>query len=280
MLYFSYIKHGFGNKILIFLYLIDVFKKRKGEKLYLVQEKSYHEKGLVEDNFTYIFPKLKDIKWLQFIDWTDYDVLKENENAKEITYDLFDWLNSDYIIQYKSFIKKYMSLNETYDKLLDNYDVKNGIAIHVRYGDKLEINKTNIRKKMYPKYLLLTPEYYIENCNRFLKEKSGPIYIFTDSESIVKKTILPLLPNAIIADEPYQHVFYLLTKFRRQIISDSTLSASAGYFNNYKHVIIAPYFFSYPSIVQNKKADIIKSPYFDKEVFQLDKNKEYITFTV
>lgn len=280
MIVFSYIKHGFGNKLFIFIYLIHKFKKENADKLYIVQEKSIHEEGNLKDEFTYIFPNLKNIKWLEFITWKEYDSLKQNQDVKEITYDLFDWLTSEYILQYKSFIKNHMALNESYNNLLEKYDVKNGIAIHIRYGDKLDINKLNLKKKLYPRHLLMKPEYYIGHCNTLLSEKRGPIYIFTDSEDIVKKLILPFLPDAILTDEPYQHVFYLLTKFRRQVISESTMSAASGYFNHYKHRIIAPYYFCHPNLDQRKKPKIVKSPFMDEDIFELDKNKEYITFTL
>lgn len=280
MILFSYIKNGFGNKVLIFMYLIDAFKKEKADELYIVQSKSPHEEGVEEDNFTYIFPELKKIDWLKFVDWNEYDALRKRDDAKEIKYDLFDWLNDDYMLKYKNFIKNYMKPNKVYESLLDKYDVKNGIAIHIRYGDKLEINKKLIKRKMFPKYVLMTPEYYINYCNTMLSEKSGPVYIFTDSEELVKRIILPHLPNAIITDEPYQHVFFLLTKFRRQIISDSTLSAVSGHFNNYKHKIIAPYYFANPLLDYTTPPKLMKSPYYNEEIFELDKNKKYITFAV
>jgi hypothetical protein len=280
MILFSYIKHGFGNKVLIFMYLIEIFKREKADQLYIVQQKSHHEEGVEEDNLTYIFPDLKNLDWLKFVSWSDYDKLKKTEDAKEIQYELYDWLTYEYILKYKSFIKNYMKPNEVYEPLLEKYDVKKGIAIHVRYGDKLKINKSLIKRKSFPRHVLMTPDYYIKYCNEMLAEKPGPVYIFTDSEDLVKKLILPHLPGAIIADEPYQHVFFLLAKFRRQIISDSTLSCVSGYFNTYKHRIIAPYYFVHAFMDEKIPIKIIKSPYFSEDVFELDKNKKFMTFVV
>jgi|694.fasta_scaffold76601_3 hypothetical protein len=243
MIIITNIKWGFGNKILMFLYAVYTLKKNKYDKLYIVQQDSHHDSGILEESFLYIFPNLKNIKWLEFISWKEYDNIKKQAKDKIILdMDTNYWFTNKYILALKKFIKKYMILNKIYT--IDNYDINNGIALHIRYGDKLIMNKQRIDKGLKPEYIILKPEYYFDNIKKLNPNNDTPIYIFTDSPDIVSKTILPRLTNAKICPEHYSKVFFLLTKIKKQIISESTLSICAGYFaqifSDDKFEIIAP----------------------------------------
>jgi hypothetical protein len=81
----STIKWGFGNKLCMLVYLIYYSIINKAEKLYIVQSPSHHDKRTIEENFTEIFPKLKKLKFLEFISWKEYDIIKKgNYVYKEI----------------------------------------------------------------------------------------------------------------------------------------------------------------------------------------------------
>jgi hypothetical protein len=277
MIIITNIKWGFGNKILMFLYAVYTLKKNKYDKLYIVQKDSHHDSGILEESFLYIFPKLKNIKWLEFISWKEYDKIK-TETKDKIILDMNsnNWFTNKYILGLKKFIKKYMKLNKIYTT--DNYDINNGIALHIRYGDKLIMNKQRINKGLKPEYIILKPEYYINNIKKINENNDKPIYIFTDSPDIVSKTILPQLTNAKICAEHYSKVFYLLTKIKKQIISESTLSICAGYFaqifSKDKFEIIAPDY-----IINVTTLKIQPNLFHNDGYFIEENNQKYIGIT-
>jgi len=196
----SSLKWGFGNKLFMFLYLIYYFKYNKSEKLYIVQSPSHHDKRTPEENFVDIFPNLKKLKNVEFISWKEYDTIKKsNMPFEELNInDGNKWFTDIYFTKLKSFIKSYLTINPIYKPLLQKYDTKSGIAIHYRLGDKIEMNL------QHPKimYVVMKPEYFIDNCKKMLQEKPGPIYIFSDSHYLVK-CILKELKEAIYVNIGY-----------------------------------------------------------------------------
>ena len=84
----SNIKWGFGNKFFMLLYLIYYSITNKAEKLYIVQAPSHHDKRTPEENFTEIFPKLKKLKFLEFISWKEYDTRKKNNNDSTTLFEI------------------------------------------------------------------------------------------------------------------------------------------------------------------------------------------------
>jgi len=264
----AHLKWGFGNKILMFLYAVCEYKKQKADKLYIVQQDSHHDSGSPEESFLYIFPKLAELNWLEFISWKQYDILKKDQPELDMNPGQF-WFTNQNILNLKSFIKSYMKLNSAYKSLDEKYDFS-GLALHIRYGDKLTMNKQRERKGLKPQYVLLKPEYYIDHA-----KFDGPIYIFTDSPDIVRKNILPYLKNAVICDEKYPEVFYLLTKIRHQVISDSTMSICAGYFaqilSTKKFKIVAPDF-----VINVNTLKLMHNLFHDDGYFIEETNKKYI----
>jgi len=264
----AHLKWGFGNKLMMFLYAVHEFKKEKSNKLYIVQQDSQHDSGTPEESFLYIFPKLREVDWLEFISWKKYDSLKEDNTELEMNSGE-KWFTNKNILDLKSFIKTYMKLNPVYKSLDKKYDFS-GLALHIRYGDKLSMNRQRIKKGLKPQYVVLKPEYYIDHA-----KFDGPIYIFTDSPDIVRKTILPHLKNAVICDEKYPETFYLLTKIRHQVISDSTMSICAGYFaqilSTKKFEIVAPDF-----VINVNTLKLMHNLFHDDGYFIEETNKKYI----
>jgi hypothetical protein len=266
------IKEGFGNKLFMLLRYIMEFREihksnKEVNQLYIVQTVSKHDEGLQSEKFEYIFPKLKEVSWLEFISWKKYDELKKD--AFEILNVDFCFKKDDFFVL-KSFVKKYLEMSPRYNHLLEKYDTKKGIAVHIRLGDKFNINYAQLGRRKPEKYLLMSPQYFIDETNTLLSEKKGPVYIFSDSPEFAECLIKPSLPDAIIVDEKFVETFFLLTKFKRAVLSESTLGLAAGYMNFLKHQFIIP---KYRVHLSNGK--IYDSPYVDSSVFQLEEDTSY-----
>lgn len=256
----GFLKEGFGNKLFMLMKYIRYFKEHSKEYdgLCVANVKSRHQ----EDNIFDVFPKLKEIPWLRLITWKEYDVLKKDNVELDPTFDF----EKDDFIELKSFIKKHFVFDEKYDYLLEKYDTKKGIAVHMRYGDKLGINADRFRKGRPAMYLLLNKKFYEDYARKFLEEKKGPVYVFTDSPHIQLD-----IPGAQYVDEKTTETFFLLTKFKRAIISDSTLSIAAGYMNFLKHEFVVPAY-----RVQFDKGSIVPSRFVDSDHFELVQDTSYI----
>jgi hypothetical protein len=209
-----------------------------------------------------VFPKLKELEWLRLITWKEYDVLKKDNVELDPS---FQFGKEDFIAL-KSFVKKYFVFDEKYDYLLEKYDTKKGIAVHMRYGDKIDINASLLRRGIHPMFLVLNKKFYEDYVRKFLEEKKGPVYVFTDSPHIQLD-----IPGAQYVDEKTTETFFLLTKFKRAIISDSTLSIAAGYMNFLKHKFVVPAY-----RVQFDKGSIVPSRFVDSDHFELVQDTSYI----
>jgi hypothetical protein len=258
MIYFGKIREGFGNKLFMLLNYINTFQKAKGEILYILECPCKHDK--YSDGFQIIFPLLNNIPWLKFVNEKTYETLKGYEMKQPC------FLKNDFI-ELRTFIKKYFKMNEKYEKLLEKYDTKKGIAVHIRLGDKFQDNYRQIKAGNKEIYLLLNPEYYKEKTQEFLEEKKGPVYVFADS---------PKFAECFLGDTEYEFVnedfpesFFLLTKFKRSVISESTFSIAAHYMNFLKHDCIIPSYRLTPS-----KGNLVESPYVDSS-FRLEDDKKY-----
>ena len=281
----SYIKQGIGNKIFMLLRSIHIFKLLKKhrpsywKKMYVVHEKSHHEKGTDNEKLLNIFPKLNDLEWLEFIDWKTYDSLKtgvpvirdlvdyrtDGPLSLEVNY---DFQSSD-ITNEMAFVKKYLAFNEIYEPLLKKYDTKKGILIHYRIGDKFEINYKMMKTQNKQRYVLLKPEYYVKQCKKFLEEKDGPVYLVSDSLEIAQ-CLLKDIPNLIPIHEDAIETLFLMTKFKRIIISESTMSISAGYMNKNADIV------SYKYYRHVRTGQLITNPYIDPEYFEIESNSAYM----
>jgi hypothetical protein len=241
----STIKWGFGNKLFMFLYLLNYSIINKAEKLYIVQAPSHHDRRTSEENFDKIFPKFKKLRFLEFISWKEYDIIKKGSIPyKEI--DINDgnkWFTDTNLMQLQNVmnIYSYLTINPIYKNIITKYkiNINKGIAIHYRLGDKIQINL----QKSKPMYVIMKPEYYIYHCQKMLLEKNGPVYVFSDSIDIAKKFLKDLPDNTIYLDIGYIETFYLLTKIKRLIISDSTLSIAAALLNKKAKQIVIPNYY-------------------------------------
>jgi len=266
----SILKEGFGNKLFMLMAYINKFRKlspTKDDILYVVETVSKHDTGSPREKFGYVFPGLKELPWLKFIGWSEYDKLKGGEHTEFMVDFLFD---KEDFISLRPLIKKYFKMNPVYDQLLEKYDTKKGIALHVRLGDKFNINFNRLNNGMKEDYLLMSPRYFIDETRKLLAEKKGPVYIFSDSPTFAECLLRPELPQAILINEKCQDTFFLLTKFKRAVLSESTLGLAAGYMHFLKHQYIIP---SYR--VKVKRGDLTESKYVDAEYFTLETDRTY-----
>jgi hypothetical protein len=249
------IKNGFGNKLLMLFIAIRIFKlhSRKNDILHVIVRRSKHEKCIVTEDLRYIFPKLGQITWLRWIDsWEEYDSLKKTGIEIPASYD-FD------IIPVLTGLKTAFTMNTDYKPLLKQYDMENGIFIHYRLGDKM---------KMMDQYIIMKPSYFADYVIEFLHKKKGPIYLLSDSPNIARQ----LLPFATLLDLDWVSTFYLMTKCKRGIFSESTFGIAAAFLNHEEPTIIYP---AYYKDISQKKSGIIERKNLGT-VFTYEYNQKYI----
>ena len=150
-------------------------------------------------------------------------------------------------------IVKFNYKNPKHTKILDDIKKKNNYAVvHIRYGDKLDKlkkylnheqsndkDKDELLKTDVDKYLLYTPDYYIDKINELLtKDTTHNIYIITDSEDLVNEFIMKPTrkfnnnTRVVFLDNlNWLTAFYIMTYSSHIIMSCSTFSYSAMYFN-------------------------------------------------
>ena len=156
-------------------------------------------------------------------------------------------------------ILKFNYKNPKHTQLINDINKKKHYAVvHIRYGDKLDKlkkylnheqstdkDKDELLKSDVDKYLLYTPDYYIDKINDLLttyaKTKQN-IYIITDSEDLVKEFIMKPTrkfnnnPRVIFLDNlNWLPAFYIMTHASHIIMSCSTFSYAAMYFNKHNN---------------------------------------------
>jgi hypothetical protein len=232
----------------------NIFPKSKC-KINFMYDKDYKKlkynsdltfKNIDSKNFTSLdtFPKFEDLSSHNMINY------------------VYNYYNLIYNI-YESFSKKDKDIFINFNKnILTDKTTLNNITyqpyslIHIRYGDKLnnlknyinnpDIDINIIQNKKYDlnidKFLLYTPEYYINKINELLKKtsKNMKIYIITDSVNIVKKFITndPNIKNnnrvVLLDNMTWWDSFYLFYYASNIILSCSTFAFAGSYFNK-KH---------------------------------------------
>lgn len=249
MEYILVLKNGLGNKIFI---LINFLHRYKNVTFHIIDKTSHHQERLSEEKIWHLFPKLKDIKNVSFIRWKEYDELKKKLPEFEIPFDIF------YSIEgFKPKIKKYFKSNEIYDTLKEKYDLKKGIFVHFRLGDKFDLNLIELKNNKPPKYVVMKPEYYEYHISN-LRMNDEPVYIFSDSIKIAKCL---LSGEYTFVDEGANETFYCFQNARRVIISESTLSIAAVLLGSKKKDFIFPDFLYMPK--EDGTYKLIRSPYFN-----------------
>ena len=267
------LKNGLGNKLFTIANIINQYKKYQ---IYFAEQISEHQKKNSEKKLKYVFTEMQNRDNPKIISFTEFDILKK-KNIKEIKYDESIYVNNNGFINQNEYLKKYLKMDSSYDYLLDKYDFENGIFVHVRYGDKFKMNYDSLKSNKQKIYsILFSPEYYINNINKFMKDDNNkPIYIFSDSNEIVKNIFNSKFKNITCVNEGTYETFFCFTHCKKLIISDSTISIAAIYLNyNKDFKAIAPNFtmdynnhkivdlkYKFPSnvILENDKSYILQN---------------------
>lgn len=264
---------GFGNKIYLLAAYLSEFERLKGlypqlTTLILVHQRSHHEKGGLDEKLNVVFPNLKTYPGLQFTTWTEFD--KKKPGAFKIFEPSFQFTYQT-LLQMRETLKPYMRVADKFRGVADDFDVENGIAVHIRMGDKFLQNHYSLKHGSTSRYLLMAGAYYrdmIDGLRGEVVEEDAPIYIFTDSPTFVKCMLGDDFPEAEYVDTNFVQTFFLFTQFKTLILGESTLSAAAVYFNENEDVTaIAPN----AHIDYEFTKDLSKMPatLMDDETFQL-----------
>lgn len=249
----TYIKEGLGNKLFNLASAMRWFLAQPGSprqrRLVVMVQRSRHEDGLPHGDVRVMFPALARVPWLRFLDkWADFDALVAKATGPPITVQdsidptapvvqlqptaYFPW--GDLAAMRRRFGRP-QSLHTP-----DDMDVRDGLAVHIRWGDKYRINANLQRRGLPPKYVLLSPAWYAATISRHHAGK--PVYIFTDSPGMVRTQVLPRLPASVQMQLPeldFTQTFQLMTRFRRMVASDSTLLHAALAFNPHVELLVA-----------------------------------------
>ncbi len=120
-------------------------------------------------------------------------------------------------------IISFSSLKSKIEKI-DNFIDDDTVGIHVRGGDY----------KLYSKHNIINHQYYNDSTNLF---KNSKFYAVTDDKNYANQ----LLPDEVKIIDGGDEIgdFLFLTRCKNLIISNSTLSWFASYFNK-KNIIVVP----------------------------------------
>jgi hypothetical protein len=229
---------GLGNKIFLMfehLYIFNKLKKIKPElKLYFINQRSHHERKIKFD-FELLFEKHKDFS---FINWHIFDKHKKGIKQTISKQPLFSSITSDsfystlktplcldYILEkIPDFKQSFLdSLNIIVkDPFLKDYELKDCLGVHVRYGDKLQ------GATFAPdSFLLANPIFYIDAI-RLMRKKNELVIFYTDSPKIVQEFILPYIDKPyLISNSSVEESFKEMTIIPKLILTDSTLPLAA-----------------------------------------------------
>lgn len=176
------------------------------------------------------------------------NIVKENENdnfddilkkIKKNTYIQGYWQNVNFLKDVKNIMREEIVLlnpSNLINDLLIRINNANSCSIHIRRGDYL--------KKPFDKiYNVCSDRYYHEGLKVVEKKISNPFYfIFTDDIGWAKNIFKDLKNKIYISDlklNDYEE-FYLLSKCKSHIISNSTFSLIGAWLNSDKNLIIEP----------------------------------------
>lgn len=285
----GFVSDGFGNKMYMITQYIYLYFKinmyQKLDKIYLVYRFSDHEKQREEERLDYIFPKIKDLKFIKFISWDDYEKLKkgldnvfayqelirhEKFSELKLPFKYFDYnFKKKYFLAYKSYFRNLFSFRDSFKKLDNKFDF-NIPLLHIRLGDKIWFTGNCILNNKGKKiYAVLTPEFY-----RDISKQYDKVYVSTDSPELFDLYYRKVLNKKIILiNHSFYNIFYLMTKFKILVLSESTLSIFASYLNKnlvkcYGH----KYYLNYSDCIRKEKR-VLENKLFLKNIELLEDEK-------
>jgi hypothetical protein len=293
------------------------------DKIFIKANNKIHFITLREYENLNINPKIKIYKIydkddiMQAVEtFPSYDSLKLHtkfEPNYRLIYKIYDTfgLEDKSIFTINENVLKINYKNPNHIKFIYDIKRKNDYAVvHIRYGDKLNYLKkylnhdygddTSEKEELLntdvDKYLLYTPEYYIEKINYLLNAKSitsntnkhkqkhilHNIYIITDSDDLVKEFIMKPThkfnnnPRVIFLDNlNWVTSFYIMTHASYIIMSCSTFSYSAMYFNK-KKATAELLLYHHNNTIDNSNMNIAPEEYAIDPRWIINDDKQYI----
>ncbi len=152
------------------------------------------------------------------------------------------WMSYKYFEQHRAAIMADFvvrkELVSAVKSIADEISANNSVALHIRCGDKLQ-----------PQYTQLlgtpSPEYYAAGINYISSQTNQPLklYAFTDDVTVAKQYLPAGYDVTWVSNTTSTAVedFYLMSKCKHLVMSNSTFSWWAGYQNtNNEKIIIIP----------------------------------------
>jgi hypothetical protein len=242
---------GFGNKVFDLISAIYLKNKYEANVYFAVCRSD-------GPFFGSIFPK--SIKKIIYIDIDNFIKLKQDSEINEILINKLDELpnqittNTRFMGLNKFAYVMYNSMTESDKKIFEidinslnldkyskyiNISKRNFACVHIRYGDRLCYALNDLEQTKYTSYMLpvYSPQYYIDQINELLKENLDEILVITDSISLVEKLVIEKVnkqkqTKILYPSHETIELFYLMTKAKYIIMSYSSFSFAAGYFNS------------------------------------------------
>ena len=177
-----------------------------------------------------------DLENPQYIKWTQF--LKESDRWS------LDQISDYQFSELKRVITAAYENTQGYRNLFDKNHISpykinavNGISIHIRRGDLLS-RPIAVKDQPYS-----SDEYYYEGIEIIKERDSNPeLFIFSDDIEWVENNVNFDLPTTYINSKGPDHEhFYLMSRCKHNIITNSTFSWWAAWLNKYENkIVISP----------------------------------------
>jgi hypothetical protein len=266
--------------------------------------KLYNDNPLLQDLKT--FPKYEDLEHYNKIDNNFrlvYEMYKTFSNSDKA---IFKTINNSLITQtdrlklskvsnaknkksksskLQSHKNKSHTSKTNINTILTNITKIDYVVIHIRYGDKFYYLLKDIDTPSFDMFLLYTPEYYIDMIKKYLNMNINmKIIILTDSIQLVKEFIINNTElknqkknnnyeNIILLDTHWLTSFYILLHAKEIVMSCSTFSMCASYFNENAKCHIVLYHDDHD---QNNKKNHMAEEYAIAPNWIISHNKNYV----
>jgi len=226
------IKGGLGNQIFQLAYAIDLRNKNHNVfldvKFYDFNNRFPRELIIKPKNFGFNSVKFKNNRLFFFLK----TFFQEDDTYTDHNFKIFNrfvgyYQNLEYVTKYLEFIKT--NLFHDFKNLDSNLDSEI-VALHIRRSDYLEINQA------------LDDEYYLKSIEIISKKiPNFKIDIFCDEQIENLNPKISKYVNNIylpIKNENPLEVLIKMSRYKNYIIANSSYSALAAVFSNYKNKLV------------------------------------------
>lgn len=250
---------GFGNRVFEMITCVYLHNLYQGKVSIQCLEGHSKHRSLSDPLMGDIFPNLRKI--IHFIKEDEFRrikprlcILSESSVPTLDSFPTYDSLQSNTrvlrvyhlaFLMYNTFNERDKDFFDMNLQLIDNHWQQIAstkyVAVHVRYGDKVSVAKTDFfgpKKESFP---LATPQFYIDVINKLLVKGAQRVLLLTDSVPLVEKYIMcDFNSNSKVKliDTHWLNAFYLLCHAHYIVLSHSTFSFAAAYLNPTAHCLL------------------------------------------